>query len=196
VALAAPDGRWLAVALTVAVPAHLLAGADPARRGYLWTGAATAVAATWAWLADAGVTLPEAYALPAAAAALAAGAAARRGRPRPGSWVAFGPGLAVALLPSLGVAVGGTGATARPLLLTAAALLVLLAGARARLQAPLVLGGATLLLLGVDAVAPVAAQLPRWLTIGAAGLLLLWLGATAERRLERLRRLRRRFHEA
>ncbi|HET6748746.1 MAG TPA: hypothetical protein VFL71_05750, partial [Actinomycetes bacterium] len=196
VALAAPDGRWLAVALTVAVPAHLLAGADPARRGHLWAGAATAVAATWAWLADAGVTLPEAYTLPAAAVALAAGAVARRRRPRPGSWVAFGPGLAVALLPSLGIAVGGADGAARPLLLSAAALLVLLAGARARLQAPLVLGAATLLLLGVDAVAPVAAQLPRWLTIGAAGLLLLWLGATAERRLERLRRLRRQFHEA
>jgi uncharacterized membrane protein AbrB (regulator of aidB expression) len=85
----------------------------------------------------------------------------------------------------------GRGA-ARPLLLTAGALLVVLAGARARLQAPLVLGAVTLVALGVDAVWPVAAQLPRWATIGAAGLLL-WLGATAERRLARLRELRRRL---
>jgi hypothetical protein len=55
-------------------------------------------------------------------------------------------------------------------------------GARARLQAPPVLGAVTLVVLGVDAVWPVATQLPRWATIGAAGLLL-WLGATAERRL-------------
>ena len=86
----------------------------------------------------------------------------------------------------------GRGA-ARLLLLTAGALLVVLAGARARLQAPLVLGAVTLVALGVDAVWPVAAQLPRWATIGAAGLLLLWLGATAERRLAKLRELRRRL---
>jgi hypothetical protein len=59
-----------------------------------------------------------------------------------------------------------------------------------------VLGGGTLLLLGLDAVGPLAAQLPRWVTIGAAGLLLLWLGTTAERRLARLRELREQFKES
>jgi hypothetical protein len=203
VLLAVPDERWLAVVLTAAVPALLLAGGrrprpaepQPSRNGYLWAGAATTLAATWAWLSVANVTLLEAYTLPAAAVALAAGVSMRRQRPHPSSWLAFGPGLAVALLPSLAVAVGGGGA-ARPLLLTGAALLVVLAGARARLQAPLVLGGVTLLVLGLDAVAPVAAQLPRWVTIGAAGLLLLWLGATAERRLARLRALREQFKES
>ncbi len=183
--LAGWEGRWLAAALTAAVPALLAAGAWPVRRAYLWSGAAVAVAATWAWLAAAGVTAVEAYTLPAAAVALAAGALARRGEARPGSWLAFGPGLAVALLPSLVLAVDRDG-RARPLLLTAAALLVLLAGARAGLQAPLVLGAVTLLGLGADAVLPVAAQLPRWITIGLTGLLLLWLGATAERQLTRL----------
>jgi len=203
VLLAVPDERWLAVALTAAVPALLLAGVrrprltelQLTRGGYLWTGAATALAATWAWLTVAQVTLPEAYTLPAAALALAAGVAARRDRPHLSSWLGLGPGLAVALLPSLAVAVDRGGA-ARPLLLTGAALLVVLAGARARLQAPLVLGGVTLVVLGADAVAPVAAQLPRWVTIGAAGLLLLWLGATAERRLNRLRELRQQFKES
>jgi hypothetical protein len=197
VLLAVPDGRWLAVALTAASPALLLAGARrPTHNGYLWTGAATALAATWAWLSVAGVTLLEAYTLPAATVALAAGWTARRRRPHPSSWLTLGPGLAVALLPSFGAAVGGAGGAARPLLLTGGALLVVLAGARARLQAPLVLGGGTLLVLGLDALAPVAAQLPRWVTIGAAGLLLLWLGATAERRLARLRELREQFKES
>jgi hypothetical protein len=204
VLLAVPDERWLAVALTAAVPALLLAGVRRPRLtelqltggGYLWTGAATALAATWAWLTVAQVTVPEAYTLPAAALALAAGVAARRDRPQLSSWLGLGPGLAVALLPSLAVVVGGAGGAARPLLLTGAALLVVLAGARARLQAPLVLGGVTLVVLGADAVAPVAAQLPRWVTIGAAGLLLLWLGATAERRLNRLRELRQQFKES
>jgi hypothetical protein len=201
--LAVPDQRRLAVALTMAVPALLLAGGRRHRptdrlatgSGYLWAGAATALAATWAWLSAADVRLLEAYTLPAAAVALAAGASTRRRRPRPSSWLAYAPGLAVALLPSLAAAVVG-GGTARPLLLTGAALLVVLAGARTRLQAPLVLGGGTLLVLGLDALEPVAAQLPRWVTIGAAGLLLLWLGATAERRLARLRELREQFKES
>jgi hypothetical protein len=204
VLLAVPDERWLAVALTAAFPALLLAGARrpghaaprPTHDGYLWTGAAAALAATWAWLSVADVTLLEAYTMPAAAVALAAGQATRRRRQHPSSWPTLGPGLAVALLPSLGAAVGGAGGATRPLLLTGGALLVVLAGARARLQAPLVLGGVTLLVLGLDALAPVAAQLPRWVTIGAAGLLLLWLGATAERRLARLRELQEQFKES
>ena len=192
VLLAGTEQHWLAITLTAAVPLLLAAAARPDRRAYAWSAAAGAVVATWAWLSLAGVTLPEAYTLPAAAVALLAGALARRRAPQLSSWLAFGPGLAAALLPSLGLALDQDG-VARPLLLTAGALLVVLAGARARLQAPLVLGAVTLLALGVDAVWPVAAQLPRWATIGAAGLLLLWLGATADRRLGQLRELRQRL---
>src|SRR5215211_1865956 len=192
VLLAGTEQHWLAITLTAAVPLLQAAAARPDRRAYAWSAAAGAVVATWAWLSLAGVTLPEAYTLPAAAVALLAGALARRRAPQLSSWLAFGPGLAAALLPSLGLALDQDG-VARPLLLTAGALLVVLAGARARLQAPLVLGAVTLLALGVDAVWPVAAQLPRWATIGAAGLLLLWLGATAERRLAQLREVRQRL---
>jgi hypothetical protein len=192
VLLAGTERRWLAITLTAAVPLLLAAAARPDRRAYAWSAAAVAVVATWAWLSLAGVTLPEAYTLPAAALALLAGALARHRAPQLSSWLAFGPGLVAALLPSLGLALEQDG-VARPLLLTAGALLVVLAGARARLQAPLVLGAVTLLALGVDAVWPVAAQLPRWATIGAAGLLLLWLGATAERRLAQLREFRERL---
>jgi len=194
VLLAAGEERWLAGALTAAVPTLLVAALRPARRAYLWCGAAVAVAAAWTWLDVANVALLEAYTLPAAAVALVAGAVARRGRTRLSSWLTFGPGLALALLPSLSLVIDQGGA-ARPLLLTGGALLVVLAGARSRLQAPLVLGAVTLVGLGVDAVAPVAAQLPRWVTIGAAGLLLLWLGATAERRLAQLRELRRHIQQ-
>ena len=190
--LAAREERWLAAALTAAVPMLAVAAVRPARRGYAWCGAAAAVAATWAWLAVANVALVEAYTLPAAGAALIAGAVTWRGHPRGGSWLAFGPGIAVALLPSLVVTID-RGGVARPLLLTAGALLVVLSGARARLQAPLILGAVTLLALGVDVLLPVAARLPRWVTIGAAGLVLLWLGATTDRRLTQLRGLRQRL---
>src|SRR5262249_38077835 len=97
------------------------------------------------------------------------------------------------LFPSVLLAVTDT-ELARPLILGAVALAVLLAGAARRLQAPLVLGGVT---LAADALiqlqpylAATYAALPRWVIIGAAGLLLLGVGATYERRLGQLRRLR------
>src|SRR6266498_409399 len=80
--LAAREERWLAAALTAAVPMLAVAAVRPARRGYAWCDAAAAVAATWAWLAVANVALVEAYTLPAAGAALIAGAVTWRGHPR------------------------------------------------------------------------------------------------------------------
>jgi len=54
-----------------------------------------------------------------------------------------------------------------------------------------VLGAATLVALALDLVAPEAARLPRWTVLAAAGALLLWAGATFERRREDLRRATR-----
>jgi hypothetical protein len=118
----------------------------------------------------------------------------RRRSERLDSWAAFAPGLAVGLLPSV-VLVLTDGGLARPLAVTAAALAVLLAGARSRLQAPMVLGAGALLIVGLDALWPVAARVPRWAAIGTVGILLLWLGATAERRLTQLREAGRRFRD-
>ena len=177
----------LAVALTVAVPVLLLAGGG--RRAYRWAALAASVAATWAWLAAAEVGTPEAYTLPAAAAALVPGLTLLRGR---GSWLAYGPGLAIGLLPSLALTLGTEGVV-RPVVLATAAFGIVLAGAWSRLQAPLVLAASTLVVLGIDALGPVAVALPRWLTIGTAGLLLLWVGATWERRRDQLRELRERY---
>jgi hypothetical protein len=127
---------------------------------------------------------------------LALGAYRRRHDATLSSWTAYGPGLAAALLPSLFLAVGGSG-TVRPLLLGGSALVVLLAGARARLQAPLALAAGTLALLALDqlgpALAEVAADLPRWLPPALGGALLLVLGSTYERRRADLRKARTAF---
>ncbi len=56
-----------------------------------------------------------------------------------------------------------------------------------------VLGAGALLAVGLGAVRPVAARVPRWAAIGTIGLVLLWLGATAEHRLAQLKELGRRF---
>ncbi|MGW5423540.1 SCO7613 C-terminal domain-containing membrane protein [Streptomyces sp. NPDC003943] len=154
------------------------------------------VLAAWVRLAVWGVVAPEAYALPVSVPALAVGALRRRRDPEASSWTAYGPGLAVTLVPSL-FAAWTDAHWVRPLLLGLAALAVTLLGARFRLQALLVLGGAVLVLDGLHELAPYVVQvvgaLPRWLPPALAGLLLLAVGATYEQRLRDARRLRERL---
>ncbi|MFF6974656.1 SCO7613 C-terminal domain-containing membrane protein [Streptomyces tsukubensis] len=161
------------------------------------TAVALFVLAAWARLAGWEVTAPEAYSLPVSVPALAVGVLQRRRAPATSSWAAYGPGLAATLVPSLTVALSDPN-WLRPLLLGAAALALTLHGARARLQAPLVLGGIVLALVALHELAPYVVQmvgvLPRWLPPALAGLLLLTVGATYEQRLRDARRLRDSVH--
>lgn len=194
VAMAVGDARFLA--LVLAVCGVLAAGTAlrPERRpfaGYLAT--VLFVAAAWVRLAVSGVSAPEAYTLPVTVPALVVGVLRRRRDPSASSWAAYGAGLAVTLVPSLGAAWTDPDWT-RPLLLGVAALGVTLAGARLRLQALLVLGGAVLALDALHELAPyvvqVAGALPRWVAPALAGALLLTVGATYEKRLRDARRLK------
>ena len=54
-------------------------------------------------------------------------------------------------------------------------------------QAPFVVGAASLAVVVIGRLSPYAPLLPRWLTLGTAGLLLLVLGATYERRRQQAR---------
>ena len=143
-----------------------------------------------AWLAAAGIVAVEAYAIPLGAALVIAGATARNlflaarfmagllararrclaaePRPTPGSWWLAAPHRS-------------------PL---AGATTCVLAGAAYRLQAPMVLGASVVVAIGIDALSPVAAGLPRWIPLGTAGLVILWIGITFERRLKNARHLR------
>uniref|UniRef100_A0AAU2JMD9 Integral membrane protein n=1 Tax=Streptomyces sp. NBC_00049 TaxID=2903617 RepID=A0AAU2JMD9_9ACTN len=187
-------------ALVLALAGVICAGAAvrPERRVLGWPAGALFVAATWVRLAESGVATPEAYTLPVTLPALAVGFLRRRRDPGASSWTAYGPGLTATLLPSLlTVLVGsqtGTASWLRPLLLGVAALAVTLAGARWRLQAPLLVGGAVLAAVALHELAPyvvqVAGVLPRWVLPALAGLLLLAVGATYEKRLRDARRLR------
>ncbi|MFF4348443.1 SCO7613 C-terminal domain-containing membrane protein [Streptomyces sp. NPDC001530] len=163
------------------------------RRSVGYAAAALFLLATWVRLAVWGVGSPEAYTLPVTVPALLVGALRRRKDPAVSSWTAYGPGLSITLVPSL-VAAWGDAHWLRPLLLGAAALLVTLAGARHRLQAPLVLGGTVLTLDALHELAPYLVQvvdaLPRWVPPALAGLLLLALGATYEQRIRDARRVR------
>ncbi|WP_419183846.1 SCO7613 C-terminal domain-containing membrane protein, partial [Streptomyces albidus (ex Kaewkla and Franco 2022)] len=200
-----PGTLWLALALCAVSAAGVALRADR-RPGAGYGSAVLLVLATWVRLFASGISSPEAYTLPVSGALLLIGWLRRR---RPGSgetaaptrvssWWAYGGGLAFTFVPSLAM-VWGDPHWLRPLLLGAGALGATLAGARWRLQAPLLLGGATLVAVGVHELGPYVAQvaglLPRWLTIALAGLLLVVAGATYERRLEEARRLKRAWQQ-
>ncbi|MFJ5178116.1 SCO7613 C-terminal domain-containing membrane protein [Streptomyces griseoviridis] len=193
VGLAAPDPVSLSLVLGLC---GVIAAGTAARAGRRFVGVPATglfVLAVWVRLAAWGVAAPEAYTLPVSVPALLVGAVRRRRDPLLSSWTAYGPGLAFTLVPSLATAWAEPYAT-RPLLLGAAALLVTLLGARHRLRAPLVFGGAVLVLVALHELGPYLAQLagvlPRWVPPALAGALLLAVGATYERRIRDVRRVR------
>ncbi|WNZ12980.1 SCO7613 C-terminal domain-containing membrane protein [Streptomyces sp. 11x1] len=183
------------LALTLALCGVIVTGraVRPDRRHLGYLAAALFVTASWVRLTVWEVGSPEAYTLPVTVPALVVGLLRRRRDLTASSWAAYGPGLAVTLVPSLFAAWGDTH-WLRPLLLGTAALAVTLLGARHRLQAPLLLGGATLALVALHELAPYIAQvvdaLPRWVPPALAGLALLAAGATYEQRLRDARRVR------
>ncbi|MFF8916608.1 SCO7613 C-terminal domain-containing membrane protein [Streptomyces sp. NPDC015032] len=194
VGMAVPDRPFLA--LVLALCGVLAAGtAVRAERrppaGYLAT--ALFVLAAWLRLSASGVSAPEAYTLPVTVPALVVGVLRRRRDREASSWTAYGAGLSATLVPSL-FAAWADPHWVRPLLLGTVALGITLVGARLRLQALLLLGGAVLALDGLHELAPYVVQvvgaLPRWLPPALAGVLLLAVGATYEQRLRDARRLK------
>ncbi|UQT59746.1 hypothetical protein M4V62_34410 [Streptomyces durmitorensis] len=188
-------GHATTLALALALGGVIAAGTAlrTDRRPVGYAAGALFLLATWVRLAAWDVGTPEAYTLPVTVPALLIGVLRRRRSPETSSWTAYGPGLAATLLPSL-IAAWSDAHWQRPLLLGTAALLITLVGARHRLQAPLVLGGAVLALDALHELAPYIVQvvdaLPRWLPPALAGLLLLAIGATYEQRLRDARRVR------
>ncbi|MET7469784.1 hypothetical protein ABZU22_07185 [Micromonospora sp. NPDC005222] len=177
----------------VAVGVRVLRRGESAagRRVLAAVAAGSELVGAWLLLAARGVTVPEAYTLSAAALALGAGLLALRRRPGLTSWLALGPGLGAAFLPSLvSVLFSGEPQPWRRLALGVAALAVVLGGAARRWQAPVVLGAATLVPLTLHELARGWDLMPRWIFLGVGGLLLIGLAATYERRRRDLVRLR------
>ncbi|GAA0261959.1 hypothetical protein GCM10009539_54560 [Cryptosporangium japonicum] len=163
-----------------------LAGLRASRRWCSRLVPVVELVALWAWLGRAGVSVPEAYTQPAAALAAAFGLYTLRRRPAVSSWLALGPALAVATVPTLAVALTAGTLGLRVLALGLAALVVTLAGAATRRQAPFLVGATVLGLVTARALAPVlpalADTVPTWVPLSLAGALLLAVGATYERR--------------
>jgi hypothetical protein len=180
-----------AVHLTVAgvlVTASAILHAD--RRLLAWPGGVLLAAATWVRLYDIGVHVPEAYTLPSALALVAVGSWRLRRDDGTATLTVLAPGLALATVPSL-VAMLDAPYSLRALVLGAACLVLVLAGVSLRWSAPLGVGAAVGTLLVLRELAPYAADVPTWLTIGISGAVLLAVGITWESRLNDVRRASR-----
>ncbi|HSK27389.1 MAG TPA: hypothetical protein VK894_10820 [Jiangellales bacterium] len=184
VALAWSTGApwWLAATLTLVGAALVVAAlvADD-RRWAGWPGGLLLAAASWVRLSDAGVDDVEAYTLPSALALLVVGVLAMRRDPARASLPTLGPGLLLALGPSLVLSVQDP-VSVRGLLTGLAGLALVAAGVALRWGAVLVAGGVVTAVLAVRHLTPVAAGLPRWVLLGVAGAALLAVGATWEQR--------------
>jgi hypothetical protein len=179
-------GAWGQVAVQLSI-AGVAAGAYAVVAARRWVGVvavADLVAACWIAVGGAGVETPEAYTLPAALGLLVVALPQLRGGAP--SWAAEGAAAGVALVPSALVVVAEPTALRLVLVITAAAALTV-AGTLLHRQAPFVLGTGVLLLVAVGRLGPYAPLLPRWVTLGTAGLLLLVVGATYERRRQQAR---------
>ncbi|WP_448811998.1 SCO7613 C-terminal domain-containing membrane protein [Agromyces bauzanensis] len=126
------------------------------------------------------------------AALVGAGAFRMLRSPALGSWPALGPGLAVLLIPPL-IADFTDPVLWRLIALGVVAAAAVVVGAARRLQAPLLLGGAVLLVHAVDQLWPWITWLYEavwwWLWLGIAGVILVVLAATYERQLRLARRV-------
>jgi hypothetical protein len=189
--LARPGAASAATAISGVICLGVAGRVD--RRPALWAGVALCYVAWWIGLVANGVSVPEAYTLPGALIAVVAGWKASRHEPRPHSWLAYGPGLALLLLPSLVMAWEVTG-WVRPATVGLASIGIAIAGARTRTQAPLLAGAAVAVLEAARWLAPDVARLihavPGWVPAAAGGAVMLWAGATFEARLGNLRAIR------
>jgi len=160
------------------------------RRRAAWLGSGLLVLASWVRLLSLDVDLVEAYTLPGALALLATGLVWMRRHPDESSWRGLATPLTLGVGPSLVVALQEP-TSVRALLVGVAGLALVAAGARLEWGAPLVVGGVAVGLVALVNIAPYAAAVPRWVLFGTAGVALLALGVTWERRRQDLQMVHR-----
>lgn len=158
------------------------------RRWYVWPGAVALVVAYVLLIVDSGFSFVEAYTLPLGAIALAAGLYAAHRKPDISTWLVLGPGLALALLPSVPQALADP-TDLRALLLGLGAVFTLLVGIRLGWQAPFVAGVGIAILLILFNIGPYANAAPRVVVIAVVSAILLGVGITWEDRVRDGRKL-------
>jgi len=137
-------------------------------------------------LADNNIEAVEWYTIPAAAALLVYGVRRLRHHPGESTWRCLGPGMALALTPSLLLALDDP-VTWRGLAVALASVALVALGVQLRLAAPFALGVVATALLALRNIWPIAAFLPRWTLLFLVGGVLLWAGMTWESRVNDVR---------
>ncbi|WLS46151.1 permease [Micromonospora profundi] len=148
------------------------------RRILFWAVVFCEITAWWIMMRVADVALPEAYTLPFALLALLVGVLELRHRPDMSSWVAYGPALVAAFVPTLAIVLATESSTLRQMLLLLGAVAVLIFGSSSRQQAPVIVGASVTAIAAIHALV----SLGPWLALIPVGILLLILGASNERR--------------
>lgn len=180
-ALAASPAPLAAAALATAGLTSAASALLP-RRGWLAVlGALLCSASVWTLLLDREIDTVEAYTLPLALMLGVLGLVRWRRDPNASSWLTVGSALSIGLLPSAAASIDD-GELTRPLLVLATGAAALLLGVARGWQSPVLIGGLALAVVAASQLAPWAVGLPRWLSFGSVGLLLLVLGARYEER--------------
>ena len=154
----------------------------------MWPGAVALVVAYILLIVDSGFSFVEAYTLPLGAVALAAGIYAALRKPDLSTWVTLGPGLTMALLPSVPQALADP-TELRALLLGLGAVITLLVGIKQGWQAPFVAGVGIATLVVLFNIGPYANAAPRVVVIAIVSAILLGVGITWEDRVRDGRKL-------
>ncbi|MER7458264.1 permease [Micromonospora sp. NPDC126480] len=182
-ALAYDSPRHIAALLAAWGAVLGVAAARPGRRPVerrilFWAVVICEITAWWILMRVADVALPEAYTLPFAALALLVGVLELRQRPEISSWVAYGPALVAAFVPTLAIVLATDTSTLRQVLLLLGAVAVLIFGSMSQQQAPVIVGATVTAITAIHALF----SLGPWLALIPVGILLLILGASNERR--------------
>ena len=156
------------------------------RRGAGWVSGLLLTLASWIRLADNNVQTVEWYTVPAAVALLFYGTRRLRRDPRESTWRCLGPGMLLALTPSLWLALDEP-ISWRGLFVGFASVALVALGVRVRLAAPFALGVVATGLLALRNIWPVAAFIPRWSLLFLIGGVLLFVGMTWESRVNDVR---------
>ena len=160
------------------------------RRALFYTALACEVVAWWLLMDLARGRVIEAYTLPFAAVALLAGLIELRQRPHLGSWVAYGPALVAAFVPTTAVVLTSDTADLREVLLLLGGVATLIFGAMRQQQAPVIVGA---VVTAISAIHFTITQVGPYYVVFPIGVILLILGASNENRRrvqERLRSMR------
>jgi hypothetical protein len=156
------------------------------RRSAGWVSGLLLTLASWIRLGDTNVQTVEWYTVPAATALLFYGVRRLRRDSRESTWRCLGPGVGLALTPSLWLALDEP-LSWRGLLVAIASVTILALGVQIRLAAPFAIGVVSTALLAMRNIWPVAAFIPRWTLLFLVGGTLLAVGMTWESRVNDVR---------